>query len=280
MESAFQLASVSKPITALAVLKLYDEKLINLEDTVQQYLPEFPYPGISIRMLLNHRSGLSNYMYFSDEFWPDRDVPITNNDVLDLMVKHTPKPYYPPDRRYNYSNTNYAILALIVERVSETSFEAFVKLNIFLPLDMSNSLIYNKSVNPKNFNDVTGYSGGRRVAENTYLNGVVGDKGVYASAIDLFKLDKALYDESLLSRETIEEAFTMQHKDLRVWDNYGLGWRINAKDPDNKVVYHSGWWKGFHTYFVRELGSKKTLIILSNTDRSSSMGIKELLSLI
>ncbi len=280
MESSFQLASVSKPITALAILKLYDGGLLKLGDSVQQFLPEFPYHGISIRHLLSHRSGLSNYMYFSDEFWPDREVPITNKDVLDLMVKYTPKPYYPPDRRYNYSNTNYAILALIVEAVSEMSFEAFVKLNIFLPLNMSTSLIYNKSVYPDNFNQVVGYSGGRRVAENTYLNGVVGDKGVYASALDLFKLDQALYDSSFISQATLEEAFTLQHKDLRVWDNYGLGWRINAKNPNNKIVYHSGWWKGFHTYFIRELGSKKTLIILSNTDRSSSMGIRDLLALI
>ncbi len=280
MESSFQLASVSKPITALAVLKLYDDGLLKLEDSVQQYLPEFPYHGISIRHLLSHRSGLSNYMYFSDEYWPDRELAITNMDVLDLMVKYVPKPYYPPDKRYNYSNTNYAILALIVEAISEMSFEAYIKLNIFLPLNMNSSVIYNKSVYPDNFNRVVGYSGGRHVAENTYLNGVVGDKGVYASALDLFKLDQALYDSSFISQSTLEEAFTLQHKDLRVWDNYGLGWRINAKDPDNKIVYHSGWWKGFHTYFIRELGNKKTLIILSNTDRSSSMGIRDLLELI
>lgn len=280
LESAFQLASVSKPITALALLKLYEMGKVNLEDTVQQYLPEFPYSGISIRMLLNHRSGLSNYMYFSDEFWPDREIPITNRDVLDLMVKHKPKPYYPPNRRYNYSNTNYMLLALIIEEVSEMSFEAFVKLNIFLPLDMSTSLIYNKKNYPDNFNQVKGYSSGRRMAENSYLNGVVGDKGVYASALDLFKLDQALYNGSLVSDSTLEEAFSLQHDDLRIYDNYGLGWRINASDPDNKVVYHTGWWKGFRTYFLRELGSKKTLIVLSNTNRSSSLGIRELISLI
>ena len=280
LESAFQLASVSKPITAISVLKLYEEGLLDIEDTVQQYLPEFPYPGISIRMLLNHRSGLSNYMYFSDEYWPDWEVPITNRDVLGLMAKHKPKPYYPPDRRYNYSNTNYALLALIVEEVSQMSFEAYVKLNIFLPLDMNSSLIYNKSVHPDNFNRVKGYNSGRREIGNTYLNGVVGDKGVYSSAIDLFKLDQALYNGSLLADSTLEMAFEPQHKDLRIWDNYGLGWRINAKDPDNKIVYHTGWWKGFHTYFIRELGARKTLIILSNTDRSSSMGVRDLLEMI
>ena len=280
LESSFQLASVSKPITAIAILQLYEDGLLNIEDSVQQYLPEFPYHGISLRMLLNHRSGLSNYMYFSDEYWPDWEVPITNQDVLNLMVKYKPKPYYPPDTRYNYSNTNFAILALIVERVSKMSFEAYVKLNIFLPLDMNSSLIYNKSVYPDNFNRVKGYNAGRRELENTYLNGVVGDQGVYSSAIDLLKLDQALYNGSLLADSTLEMAFEPQHKDLRIWDNYGLGWRINARDPDNKIVYHSGWWRGFHTYFIRELGARKTLIILSNTDRSSSMGIRDLLEMI
>ena len=280
IESAFQLASVSKPITALAVLKLYQNSLIILDNPVQKYLPEFPYNGISIRMLLNHRSGLPNYMYFADEYWPDRELAVTNRDILEMMVKHQPKPYYPPDKRYNYSNTNYAVLALIVEEVSGMPFEVYVKLNIFLPLDMSNSLIYNKRAYPDNFNRVIGYTGGRRVAENTYLNGVVGDKGVYASALDLFKLDQALYNGTIVCDSILEEAFTLQHKDLHAWDNYGLGWRINAMDPENKIVYHTGWWKGFKTYFIRSLGTRKTLIVLSNTDRSNSLSFKELLTLI
>ena len=78
----------------------------------------------------------------------------------------------------------------------------------------------------------------------------------------------------------MSQAFEPQHKDLYQWDNYGLGWRIDAADPVNKVVYHTGWWKGFRSYFIRELGSKKTLIILSNTARSSSLGTRELRELI
>lgn len=280
VESSFQLASVSKPITALATLILVDNGKINLNDSIQTFFPEFPYKGISIQMLLNHRSGLPNYMYFADSLWTDNQIPITNRDVLDLMVEHHPKRYYPPNVRYNYSNTNYSLLALIVEEVSEMAFDLFVKTRIFLPLEMHNSFIYNKSTTPYNSHSVLGYTSGRRVAENTYLNGVVGDKGVYASVIDLYKLDNALRDARVISKDLMEKAFELQHKDLYKWDNYGLGWRIDATDPENKVVYHTGWWKGFRSYFIRELGSKKTLIVLSNTARTSSLGSRELRKLI
>ena len=145
---------------------------------------------------------------------------------------------------------------------------------------MQNSLVYNKKVTPLNYNQVKGYHSGRRIADNTYLNGVIGDKGIYSSAIDLYKLDVALQNGSLVSLELLDKAFQPQHKDLYQWDNYGLGWRINAADPNNKIVYHSGWWKGFRSYYIRELGTRKTLIVLSNTARTSFLGTSELRSLI
>ena len=276
IESAFQLASVSKPITAIATLMLVDQGKIGLEDTLQTYFPEFPYEGITIRMLLNHRSGLPNYMYFCDSMWENKEKAITNRDVLKLMIQYQPKSYYPPDHRYNYSNTNYALLALLIEDVSQMAYELFVKTRIFLPLGMNSSQIYNKSVTPENFMPVHGYVSSRREAENTYLNGVVGDKGVYASVVDLFKLDQGLRNGQLLSQSMLDAAFEPQHKDLYAWDNYGLGWRIDDSDPDNKVVYHTGWWKGFRSYFIRELGTDKTLIVLTNTSRNTYIGSREL----
>ena len=280
IESSFQLASVSKPITAIATLLLVDQGLLKLEDTVQTIFPDFPYKDISIQMLLSHRSGLPNYMYFADSLWQDREHSISNRDVLNLMIEHHPHRYYPPNKRYNYSNTNYALLALIIEEVSDMAFDLFVKTRIFLPLGMHSSNVYNKGTTPLNSNQVKGYSSGRRIAENTYLNGVVGDKGVYSSVVDLFKLDQALRNGTLVSDELLDIAFKRQHKDLYDWDNYGLGWRIDAADPLNKVVYHTGWWKGFRSYFIRELGSNKTLIVLSNTARTSSVGSRALRKLI
>ena len=276
MESAFQLASISKPITALAVLILKEEGKIGIDDSVKKYIPELPYPGITIRHLLTHRSGLPNYMYFAEQDWPNKEIPLKNRDMIDLMVKNQYKPYYLPDKRYNYCNTNFALLAYIVEQVSGMKFEDFVQKKIFDPCHMVNSHIYNKNASPINTSPVVGYPTSRSEAENTFLNGVVGDKGVYCSAYDLLMLDKALYTDKPVSQATRREAFTPQHKDLRPNDNYGLGWRLDVSDSLNPAVYHTGWWKGFRTYFIRELGEKRTIIILCNTMRASRFNTREL----
>jgi CubicO group peptidase (beta-lactamase class C family) len=276
LESAFQLASVSKPITALAVLILKEEGKISLDDSISKFIPELPYPGITIRHLLTHRSGLPNYMYFAEDDWRNKEIPLTNQDVIDLMVKNQYKPYYLPDRRYNYSNTNYAVLAYIVEQVSGMKFETFVDKRIFKPCSMRNASIYNKNTNPDNPNPVCGYPSSRYEAENTFLNGVVGDKGVYCSAYDLLMLDQALYTDKPVSQATLAEAFTPQHKDLRSNDNYGLGWRLDVSEPWNKTIYHTGWWKGFRTYFIRETGEQRTIIVLCNTMRASRFNTHDL----
>ena len=276
MESAFQLASISKPITALALLILKEDGKIGIDDSVNQYIPELPYPGLTIRHLLTHRSGLPNYMYFAEEDWPDKEIPLTNKDVIDLMVKNQYKPNNLPNRRYNYCNTNFALLAYIVEQVSGMKFESFVQKRIFDPCQMVNSSIYNKNSSPVNTCPVVGYPTSRSEAENTFLNGVVGDKGVYCSAFDLLMLDKALYTDKPVSQATCREAFTPQHKDLRPNDNYGLGWRLDVTDSLNPAVYHTGWWKGFRTYFIRELGEKRTIIVLCNTMRASRFNNRDL----
>ncbi len=276
MESAFQLASISKPITALAVLVLKEEGKIGIDDPVQKFIPELPYPGVTIRHLLTHRSGLPNYMYFAEEDWPDKEIPLTNRDVIDLMAKNQYKPYYLPDHRYNYCNTNYALLAYIVEQVSGVKFETFVQKRIFNPCKMVNSSVYNKNSSPINTNPVVGYPSSRSEADNTFINGVVGDKGAYCSAYDLLMLDKALYTDVPVSQATLREAFVPQHRDLRSNDNYGLGWRLDVSDEFNPAIYHTGWWKGFRTYFIRELGEKRTIIVLCNTLRASRFSTREL----
>lgn len=275
----FQLASISKPITALAILMLKEKKWLSLEDTVQKFLPKFPYPGITIRMLLTHKSGLPNYMYFADEYWVDRKTPITNEDVLCLMETYHPDIYYPPNYHYNYSNTNYALLASIVEEVTDLPFKTFMDRFIFSPLGMTNTVVYNYFNEEAIANAAVGYSRRRRKAENTYLNGVVGDKGVYSTVEDLYKLDQALYDETLLSQETINEAFTPHHARLYDHDNYGLGWRINTRPDCSRIVFHSGWWKGFRTHFIRILDKEQTIIVLANTDWSKYVNTRHLLDL-
>lgn len=280
ISSSFQLASLTKPLTSYAILHLVQQGKIALTDTVGKFIKDFPYKNISIHLLLAHRSGLPEYMYFADKYWKNKKIPITNKDVINLMKKYKPLRYYKPDHRYNYSNTNYVILAYIIEKVTGKSYKEFMKESVFNPLQMNHTFVYQKEKGEKNTAEVLGYIRRRRKADNTYLNGVVGDKGIYSSVEDLFKWSVAIDEGKFVSDTLMRKAFTPQHKDLRIYDNYGYGWRINASDSTNKIVYHTGWWKGFRSYFIKELGKKNIIIVLSNIAKVGILGSKELTSLI
>ncbi len=276
--SAFQLASVSKMFTAMSIMILQEEGLLDFDDSVRQYIPELPYTGITIRQMLNHRSGMPDYMHFSDKFW-NQEMPMSNEDMIRVMAFNVPPKYFTPGNGFDYCNSNYALLASVVERITKKPFDQFVKENIFDPLSMSDCFIYHPEFGqplPQFVPvGVSGHGRGRglpRVEPNHYQNGVVGDKGVYASVEDLFKWDQALYNGTLVSDETLKEAFTPgSPKISKHRDNYGFGWRIKAERVN--TVYHYGWWKGFRTYFVRDLYQEKTIIVLTNTTRSLASGI-------
>ncbi len=274
--SSFQLASVSKPLAAVALLMLIEEGKLSLEDSLGKFIPGLPYHNIKIEQLLAHRSGLPEYMYFADKYWEDKHVFIHNDDIIDLMKTYKPLRYYKPGVRYNYSNTNYALIASVIEKVSGKSFSDFMNERIFEPLGMKNTYIYNgENVN----NKVVGYITRRKRAGNTYLNGVVGDKGIYSSVEDLHVWNTALDNGLLIDKELMKKSFTPYHKELRIYDNYGFGWRINAADSTNKIVYHTGWWKGFRSYYIKQLGKQRTLIILTNISKVGIFGTKELIEL-
>jgi CubicO group peptidase (beta-lactamase class C family) len=278
--SSFQLGSVSKPLTAFAVLLLVDQGKLSLDDTIETFFPNFPYKKISIQMLLTHRSGLPNYLYFSDHLWPTPKSPISNIDVINLMVKHKPVKYFRPNRKFDYSNTNYCILAAIVEKVSGLTFESYMDKYIFKPLEMNHTRIFKKGKNVEIPNVVIGYNRYGRVADNTYLNGVAGDKGVYSTVDDLLKWDRALYLGELLSRSLIKKSFQPLNSNTKSRTTYGLGWRIIRDDNNNKIVYHSGWWKGFKSHYLRRLDSHKTIIVLMNSIKGNSISFRELKNLL
>lgn len=271
--SVFQLASVSKMFTATAILLLQQKGYLSVSDSIRHIIPDFPYEGLIIRHLLTHRSGLPRYMVVTDEHWP-RDSMLTNEDMHAVMVAHPPKRYFSPDFRFNYQNTNYAYLALIVERVSGSSFDNFVRDNIFEPLGMFNSRVYSGKKNPDISGAVVGHLYRRPrvlLPQENYINGVVGDKGVYASVGDLLKFDQALYTDTFLTAESKQLMFHPWTKWRRgKKDSYGFGWRISTFDNDN-LVYHYGWWNGFKTSFMRYTNSKRTIIILTNRDRKLTL---------
>lgn len=273
VEDKFQLSSVSKMFTAEAVMILKNEGKIDYDVDIREYIPEFPYEGITTRLLLHHRSGLSRYESLADAKWPDRKKPFLNEDMIEYYVIHQPTPYFKPDKGFNYSNVNYALLASIVERVSGMSFADFMKTRIFEPLGMDNSYIYEMRpdtlVSAYLEDVVQGYYMDRRrpmQAPNEYLNGVKGDKIMMSNTEDMFKFWTAV-DYGLLVPDSIQdEAFKPgSPKSKKRKDNYGFGWRIPSKYPG--CYYHYGWWKAYRSFFIRDDVNDKTIIILTNTNK-------------
>ncbi len=277
-ESPFQLASVSKMFTAMAIMILKEEGVLEYDDSVRKYIPELPYTGVTIRHLLNHRSGIPDYMHFADQHW-NPDLALTNDDMIRIMAGQQPPRFFSPGNGFDYCNSNYALLASVVERVSGKKFDVFMQEKIFDPLGMNDSFIYHlepgQPVPPYVPVGVTGHRSSRgmpRPEPDFYQNGVMGDKGVYSTVEDLFKWDQALYQEILVSETTLKEAFAPgSPKFSKYIDNYGFGWRIKA--DRYRTVYHYGWWKGFRTYFIRDLEQEKCIIVLTNTTRSLSSSV-------
>lgn len=271
LDDQFQLASVSKMFTAEAVMLLYSRGLLDYDDDITKYLPEFPYQGITIRNLLNHRSGLSRYETLADERWPDRGVPVSNDDIIKLYAQYKPDPYNQPDVTFHYTNVNYALLANIVEKVSGRHFEDFMRDEVFAPLGMERSFIYSlrgvDRIKTYVETDVQGHDllrKGARRAQDDYLNGVLGDKGMYSTVEDLYRFRVAI-DYGLFLPDSIQqEAFVPGSPLWKKGENYGFGWRMNENHPG--MLFHFGWWKGYRSFFIRDIAKRRTLIVLTNTD--------------
>jgi len=270
---AFQLASVSKMFSATAIMILKNDGLLDYDEDIRLYLPQFPYEGITPRLLMSHRAGLPRYMSLAHKKWENKRKPFNNNQMLQLFVDSPPDKYFSPGTGFHYCNTNYALLANIVEEISGLYFEDFVEQRIFNPLGMDSSFVYNMRddtvVSLYIKRGVPGYyrRGWRwREMENDYLNGVVGDKNIYTSVEDLYKYDQALDNFTLLPKEIIQESF--KPGSPKYWkrkNNYGFGWRI--KENMDSTAYHFGWWKGFRTFYIRDMRHQRTLIILTNKEK-------------
>ncbi len=279
--TAFQVASISKTFTATAILLLQHRGLLDLDDRVSEHIPEFPYEKITIRHLLNHTSGLQNYMWLIENRWNKERKP-TNEDVLEMFVKYNQPVNFQPGHRFEYSNTGYAFLALVVERITGNSFAQFLEQNIFEPLEMNNTFV-NDVYNSANIENLAhGYRRFRssylRIPHN-YIDGVVGDKGVYSSTVDLLKWDNALYKNTLMPENLMNKAYEYSKLNNGREINYGLGWRLQTF-LDRKVVYHPGRWNGYRTSFRRFIDDNATIIVLNNTNRNITHLVRELQSIV
>lgn len=280
----FELASVSKPMTATAVLMLVEQGKIKLTQTVKDFYPDFPYDGITIKMLLSHRSGMMNYVYFIDGIWRkerrDQKVGITNQEVMRIIAEKKPAPYTSPNRKFHYNNSNYMVLAAIVEKVSGKRFSQFMKENIFIPAGMKNTAVYSKAEYEKIPVKVVGHDKTWRysVVQN-FLDGPVGDKGIYSTVRDLYLFDRALKNGKLLNKALLDSAYTGHNNLMRGHFNYGYGWRTFVGN-NHHVVYHTGWWHGFRHIYLRDLTADVTIVLLCNLTNGSLLQLDELFKIV
>lgn len=262
-DTPIHLASVSKVITAVTVLKLVDQDKIELDAQVSEYLPEFPHKQTTVRMLLNHRSGLRNYAYFSDDkkVW-DKKKNLTNKDVLTLLATKNIGLESTPGTRFGYCNTNYALLALIIEKVTEKSYPKVLQEMVFDPLGMKNTFVFNDLKNKDNV--CQSYKNNYLRLAFEYLDQVYGDKNIYSTPRDLLKFDLALYSEDFLSKKMKSEMFKGYSYERKGTKNYGLGIRMLEFETGQHYYFHNGWWHGNTSSYVTLQKDSVTIIAISN----------------
>ncbi len=263
-ETSFQLASTSKPFTAVSILMLQEQGKLNIYDDVRKHIPNFPYRGITIKNLLTHTSGMQDYIHWANSYWStDRDGYMSNDDLLELMAEKKPKMIFTPNTRFKYTNTNYAVLASIVEKVSGKPFAEFLKMNIFIPLRMYNTYVVDPR-EPMPAKASLNYKGGWNEYKFMYQDGLYGDKGVFSTVKDMLKFDQALYTTALLSRNSIFAAYSPQNKMMKSPKNYGLGWRMYIYPDREKIIYHNGLWHGNNSCYYRFIQDRFTIIVQCN----------------
>jgi CubicO group peptidase (beta-lactamase class C family) len=224
---------------------------------------------------------MMNYVYFVDGLWKkqrkDERPGITNQDVMNLIAEHKPNRYSPPDKRFHYNNSNFMVLAAIVEKVTGMKFSQFMKENVFKPAGMKHTAVYSKAEYDKIPADVVGHdrNSWRYSVVQNFLDGPVGDKGIYSTVGDLLLFDHALKNGRLLKKETLDSAYAGRNPMVRGHFNYGYGWRT-FEDTDQKVVYHTGWWHGFRHIYVRDLKNDIVLVFLGNRVNGSLVQLDDL----
>jgi CubicO group peptidase (beta-lactamase class C family) len=259
----FDLASISKTFTATAVLKLDNEGRLSLDEPVKLYFPDFPYEAITIRQLLTHRSGLPDYVFMGSNFITDRSHYMSNNDVVNIFIKKKAPLLFFPNSKFEYSNSNYAILAAIVSKVTGMKFQTYMHDSIFVPLGMSHSFVFDYEDTTQHDYARTHDAYGQKLRDVCF-DGAVGDKGVYCTAEDMLTWDNALKSGKLLPEAYKPRSFEPESFSNSDVKNYGYGWRMSKQPDGNNIIYHNGWWHGNNNVFARNLRDNTTIIVLGN----------------
>lgn len=264
----FHVASTSKTVTSTAVLQLVAAGKLNLYDPVTKFFPAFPYTTITVRHLLTHTSGLRNYAYFFPLAKWNKKITATNRDVLDVIITTKPALEFITGTEFKYSNTNFSLLALIVEEASKLSFPDYVQQNIFDRCGMVHSYIL--SVRNKE-RYMPSWKANGNMYNFEYLDAIYGDKNLYTTCRDLRAYDSAIQHNILLPQALYDSAWQPISNDPHYRDTieyYGLGWRIKDWPNGNKIVYHNGWWHGNNAVFQRVYQDTAVIIATGNVFNS------------
>ena len=259
----YRLASLTKQFTATAIMLLEQDGKLRYDDSITNYLPQLPPAahGVTIRMLLTHTSGLWAY----EDFVPDSQTTQVHDSDVPLLIAHADSGYFPPGSAYRYSNTGYALLALIAERVSGEPFARFLAERIFTPLGMAHTVAYQAGVSTV-ADRAFGYSlDSSRVArtDQSSTSAVLGDGGIYTSLDDLAKWDAALDAHTLVNARNQREAWTSAVTTRGARGGYGFGWFVDSAS-DGPRLRHYGETRGFTNAILKIPSRRLTIIILTN----------------
>mgnify|MGYP003601394822 FL=1 len=263
---ALHVASISKSITAMAMMKLIDAGKLNIDDPVTKFFPKFPYPKVTVFTLLSQRSGLPKYEHLIGKIAPkpaefDKKY-LSNQDILNVLIQYKPELARETNTGFMYCNTNYAMLALLIEHVTKMPFPEAMQQIVFRPLKMKNTYILQEkqmASAAKSF-----YQRGPKVYPYDQLDLIYGDKNVYTTPRDLLNFSKALYAKNFLTPELHEKIFQPYSNEKPGINNYGIGFRMKIFDNGEKLTYHNGWWHGTNSVFAHLLKSNVTIIAIGN----------------
>ena len=265
--SSLRLASLSKQFTAFGIMVLKEQGKLDFDDNVSQYLPDFPYKDVHIRQLLTMTSGIPDtYIGLAEKHKDKVGDTLSIQEALQLICAY-PAKAVPPKSEYAYANTNYILLAAIIEHISQDSFENFMQQEVFTPLQLQHTRVWNLLSPQTTF---PGKAEGIFRSGNTFtpaiplfVDGVAGDGGIFSSVEDLIRWDAALYDNPLVSKETLAEAFSPVILTNGELSSYGFGWVVRRE-----TLTHSGGWLAARTYIYRNTTDKSCLVLLDNLNNS------------
>jgi len=263
---ALHVASVSKTLTAMATMKLIESGKIKLEDPLTKYFPKFPYPKVTVFTLLSQRSGLPKYEYLIEKIKPEpaeyHKKYLNNQDILNLLIRYKPELARETNTGFMYCNTNYALLALLIEKVTKTTFPEAMKQIVFRPLKMKNTYVFEEKdtlTAAKSF-----FQRGPKLYPYDRLDLIYGDKNVYTTPRDLLNFSKAMFAKNFLRSDVQEKIFEPYSNEKPGVNNYGIGFRMKIFDNGEKLTYHNGWWHGTNSVFAHLLKSNVTIIAIGN----------------